>query len=79
VEPDPQKGYTLVTWETVPAYGSSRQPLINPRVYALRRRLTLFGHDASNWEDAPENIKLRYSPRRGGLLFSADRAMPGRL
>jgi ligand-binding sensor domain-containing protein len=73
VEPEPQKGYTLVTWEPSPAYGSSRQPLISPRVYALRRRLTLFGHDARNWEDAPENIKLRYSSRRGGLLFSANR------
>lgn len=73
VDPDPQKGYTLVTWEPVPVYGSSRQPLINPRVYVLRRRLTLFGHDAPNWEDAPENIRLRYSPRRGGLLFSANR------
>jgi ligand-binding sensor domain-containing protein len=34
--------------------------------------LTLFGHDAPNWDSVPDNVKLKYSSRRGGLQLSFD-------
>jgi hypothetical protein len=37
----------------------------NPRVYALRLRAALFGHNAPDWKAMPDSIKEAYAPPKG--------------
>jgi predicted phage baseplate assembly protein len=51
---------------------ATAEPLVNPRLYALRQRAPLFGYNASPWLNASDQIKLLYGTQRGGLFVSAD-------
>jgi uncharacterized phage protein gp47/JayE len=62
VESHPQADYTLVTWNKA-LHDLKPGPLpTNPRVFALRQRAALFGHNAPAWKAMPEDIKKVYAP-----------------
>ena len=41
-------------------------PAANPKIYALRQRAALFGHNAPDWRTMPDNVKAGYL-KPGGL------------
>ena len=56
-------GYTVVSWDI--GLGEDRTPGVSPsqedpRVYALRRRASLFGHNAPDWRTMPGDVKLAF-------------------
>jgi len=56
-------GYTVVSWEL--GLGEDRNPgvspsQVDPRVYALRRRASLFGSNAPDWRTMPGDVKLAF-------------------
>lgn len=75
VEPDPDLGVTRVTWErglgkvdpfVAPA-------AVNPEVYALRLKASLFGHNAPDWRTLPNEVRNRYLPSTtGSTAFDPD-------
>lgn len=63
VEPYPDKGYTLVTWlEELGHDKPSTKPGDNAKVFALRQRAALFGHNAPDWRTISDEIKKVYAP-----------------
>ena len=46
---------------------SSDEPLSNVQVFVLRQQAALFGYDAPQWEDMPEEVKLEKSGVKGGV------------
>jgi predicted phage baseplate assembly protein len=55
--------YSVVSWEL--GLGEDRDPgvspsQVDPRVYALRRRASLFGHNAPDWRTMPGDVKLAF-------------------
>jgi len=68
VTPVPSKdptdpGYTRVSWDL--GLGEDKEPGVlpaqdEPRVYALRRRASLFGSNAPDWRTMPGDVKLAY-------------------
>ena len=64
VTPYPTEGYTVVSWED--ALGHERptvEPADNPKVYALRQRAALFGHNAPDWRTMSKEVKAAYDPQ----------------
>lgn len=56
-------GYTIVSWDL--GLGEDRVPGVSPsqeapRVYALRRRASLFGYNAPDWRTMPDDVKLAF-------------------
>ncbi|HEX7240690.1 MAG TPA: putative baseplate assembly protein [Longimicrobiaceae bacterium] len=72
VETDRRRGYTVVTWDAVPAASDPRGALLNPRAYTYRRRYSLFGHDAPLWETQSLDTRRRYRSLLGGVFHSPD-------
>ena len=68
VEPNSKAGYTQVNWKQ----DSEKQPgpseLNQPQLFAFRDRITLFGHNAPDWNEMSEDIKRKYSPDLGGIF-----------
>ncbi len=66
---DPAAGYTVVELDrplgsTAPRKEPARQ---NPRVYALRLRASLFGHNAPDWATLPVSLRVgEMAPKPGG-------------
>jgi hypothetical protein len=62
VTPVPEKHYTLVTW----AAGLTK--FLIPlgaeglKVFALRQRAALFGHNAPDWKSMPKDLRAAYDP-----------------
>ncbi len=59
---DPAEGYTEIILieglgSTVPAVTPAQK---NPRLYALRQKASLFGHNAPDWRGMPESLKAGY-------------------
>ncbi|QTA89087.1 CHP02243 [Desulfonema magnum] len=52
-----EKDHTLVRWMVPP--GKSAVPS-NPQIYALRKRASLFGHNAADWNELSNKKKLGY-------------------
>lgn len=68
VEPSEDGNRTRVAWDrglgtTVPYHVDPSSE--NPRVYALRQRAALFGHNAPDWKAMPESICKAYAPPNG--------------
>ena len=69
VEPNTQDGYTKVTWSP-----ASDQPSIeSPQVFAFRQQINLFGSNAPDWKELPDDTKRKYSAIAGGIFYSTDR------
>jgi hypothetical protein len=57
---DTEKDLTTITW----VKGLGERPVTpaeNPRVYAFRLRAALFGHNAAEWDNLPDDIKKLYT------------------
>ena len=57
---DTEKNVTTVTW----VKGLGERPVTpaeNPRVYAFRLRAALFGNNAAEWDNLPDDIKKLYT------------------
>ncbi|MGQ9482272.1 MAG: putative baseplate assembly protein [Chloroflexus sp.] len=66
--PDPNGGYTVVTWE--PGLGSDQPPMLpaaQPQVFALRRAAHLFGFNAPDWRLMPADVKAQYAGSASSL------------
>jgi hypothetical protein len=64
VTPYSAEDYTVVSWED--ALGHEKptvEPANNPKVYALRQRAALFGHNAPDWRTMSKDIKAAYDPQ----------------
>ncbi len=65
VEPDFVAGRTRVTWQ--PGLGSRvpmKKPAANARLFALRQRAALFGHNAPPWNTLPIALRVgEFSPK----------------
>lgn len=56
VEVNREAGYTLVTWQE--GLGSDYTlPAVEPKVYVMRQRAALFGHNAPDWRSMPDEIQ----------------------
>ena len=79
VETVPDKGYTRIAFslglgdQHPTEMGPAQQ---NPRIFALRLRAALFGHNAPEWDSLDPAIKLRAAPSAieviTGVAFSPD-------
>jgi Baseplate J-like protein len=59
VEADPQADRTLVRWqEPLGSVMPHKPPQQDPKVYALRLRATLFGHNAPAWLTLPVSLRI---------------------
>jgi hypothetical protein len=59
VEADHDRDLLRVTWQ--PGLGSEtpfKEPSANPRVYVLRQRASLFGHNAPDWDTLPATLRF---------------------
>lgn len=69
---DSDEGYTIITLDQglgsiIPHVEPAK---LNPRIYALRQRASLFGYNAPDWRAMPESLKAGYlglDPSPGGL------------
>ncbi len=68
VEPNSQAGYTRITWKQDAEKQPDPSELNQPQVFAFRDRITLFGHNAPDWNEMSEDIKRKYSPDLGGIF-----------
>ncbi|MGA9365522.1 MAG: putative baseplate assembly protein [Bacteroidota bacterium] len=60
---DPDKTYTLVTWETGLGHDKPTVcPADNPKVFAFRQRAALFGQSAPDYRIMPDSVKRFYDP-----------------
>jgi hypothetical protein len=60
VATDAKNDWTIVAW----TQGLGERPVLpadNPKVYALRQRAALFGHNAAEWDNLPDEIKDLYA------------------
>jgi hypothetical protein len=63
VTADPEAGRTRVTWDRGlgwKRFGQTILPAQDPKVYVLRQRAALFGHNAPDWRSMPDDIKKSY-------------------
>jgi hypothetical protein len=70
VQPDSVRGVTRVAWEEGLGFQLSGH-IIHPaqenlKVYALRQRAALFGHNAPDWLAMPLDVRKVYNPTAGG-------------
>lgn len=73
VELQPEAGRTLVTWKR--GLGSLQpfsNPAQNPRVYALRKRASVFGHNAPIWRAMPASYRTDYVAHFQGTVDQSD-------
>lgn len=91
VEPDFPKQRTKITWKNAIAYkeGGAVWPAnqralimaalrqVDPRVYALRAKGAIFGHNAANWRSLSETSKADYLGHPGPLEPWEKREWPG--
>ncbi|HEX8237099.1 MAG TPA: putative baseplate assembly protein [Abditibacteriaceae bacterium] len=64
VEADAKNDRTRVTWDKGLS-GVAPVPMQlegNARVFALRQRASLFGHNAPDWKSMPESVRKAYNP-----------------
>ncbi|MFQ5525107.1 MAG: hypothetical protein ACE5GX_02490 [Thermoanaerobaculia bacterium] len=61
---------TLVSWESVATSVDPGQVLQNPYVLAMGRNFDLFGHDAPEWSDLPDEVKLETEAMLGGVAVA---------
>jgi hypothetical protein len=74
VEPDPRADRTLVHWQEPLGSIAPRvePPQRDPRVYALRLRAALFGHNAPDWQALPAALRLgEVNPENGNFVPGA--------
>lgn len=63
VSVDHAKKVTIVTWRDILGHEApSVRPAANPKVYVLRQRAALFGHNAPDWRAMPYIVKRAYKP-----------------
>jgi predicted phage baseplate assembly protein len=63
VTAEPEAGRTRVTWDEGLGwrrFDRTTQPAQVPRVYALRLRAALFGHNAPDWRSMLDDVKVGY-------------------
>lgn len=75
VEADQQRGITRVSWERglghqLPGHLKVRPGHRGLRVYVLRQRASLFGHNAPDWRAMPDSIHNNYGSGRNWPGFS---------
>ncbi len=73
VEVNREAGYTVVTWQE--KLGSDYTlPAAEAKVYVMRQRAALFGHNAPDWRSMPNSIKREYgdSSSDDTLIFGDD-------
>ncbi len=60
VEPDPRANHTLVRWDEPLGHRIPHvePPAEGPKVYALRLRAGLFGHNAQAWDSLPVTLRV---------------------
>jgi hypothetical protein len=66
ITPDPEAGRTRVTWQEGLGWRRGENtvaPAEDPKVYALRQRASLFGHNAPDWIAMPQTIQESYKKR----------------
>ncbi|HEY9641417.1 MAG TPA: hypothetical protein V6C57_13100, partial [Coleofasciculaceae cyanobacterium] len=64
----PPAGYTLVQWQR--SLPSLQSPLRDPRVFAFRQRAGLFGNNAPQWQDMPDEVKRSAAAAQGTPIAS---------
>ncbi|AFY57592.1 hypothetical protein Riv7116_5196 [Rivularia sp. PCC 7116] len=71
VELSADNNYTLISWEKqLPQAIKSR--LRNPEIFAFRNSASLFGKNAPNWEDMPDEIKKAAGGTLAGGVFCSE-------
>lgn len=71
-ETDAKNGYTVVTLQPASDADAVGERLANPEFYAFRQQARLFGYNATQWADAPANIRQQYGTPKGGAFLSTD-------
>lgn len=72
VETITSRGYTEITWKHSLSSKIS-STLRNPQVFAFRQRAALFGYNAPQWRDMPDEIKRSYQGTiKGGIFRSSN-------
>ncbi|MBD2099870.1 putative baseplate assembly protein [Leptolyngbya sp. FACHB-261] len=69
VQPIPQAGHTLVAWEQL-ALPPIEATLQNPKVFAFRQRVSLFGSSAPRWQTMPVELQR-------AAVLAAQSTIPG--
>jgi hypothetical protein len=61
VELHPEENQTRVTWQEALGHEKpTTNPADNPQVFAFRRRVAVFGHNAPDWRSMSDDIKAGY-------------------
>jgi hypothetical protein len=76
VTPLPSAGVTRVEWADALQAGEVGDP-VDMRVYALRQRAALFGHNAPDWRVLPVEVQKHYLPGGGGVSVLSAALAPG--
>jgi hypothetical protein len=77
VTPLPSAGVTRVEWADPLQAGEVGDP-VDMRVYALRQRAALFGHNALDWRALPVEVQKHYLPGGGGVTVLSAALAPGK-
>ncbi|NJP11714.1 MAG: hypothetical protein HC866_21440 [Leptolyngbyaceae cyanobacterium RU_5_1] len=71
---DQAAGYTIVTWsQGLGSVFSPAQPSVQPKIYVLRQRASLFGHNAPDWRSLPNQTRAGFLPSGPGNYVNRDR------
>ena len=70
VEPNHAQGYTLVSWENLPASASPVSDSKQFEALTFQQQGKLFGHNALPWESVPDSTKQKVGRRKGGAYYA---------